>query len=585
MSHASSGSPSVPGSAATSSSPSIVCSHLSFSWPDDTPLFDDLSLAVGPGRTGLVAPNGSGKSTLLALIAGLRRPSSGTVTVDGVLGHLPQTLPYRGDLTVADVLGVAPVLAALAAVEAGDVDERHFTVIGNDWDVEQRSTAQLDRLGLTGVELTRPLHTLSGGQITALGLAAELLAEPDVLLLDEPTNNLDADVRHRLYDVLDGWSGCLLVVSHDRALLDRMDRIAELDGGEVRFFGGGYTAYEEAVDAEQQTAQQRIRTAKQQVKREKREMQQARERADRRASTGSRKAAEAGLPKIVAGELKRKAQVSAAKTDDVHGARLTQARARLDDAQRSLRDDDTIVVDLPQTSLPAGRTVFDGEGIRVRELFDPDPVAGPDRVVEAEPAVEAEPGGGAAEAAGVVVEPGLDLSIRGPERIVLTGPNGSGKSTLLRVISGDLAPDGGRVRRLDGRVAQLTQRLDVLDADRSVAENLEVFAPSMPPVDRMNLLARFLFRGDGARRPVRSLSGGELLRATLVCTLFAEPAPQLLLLDEPTNNLDLVSVGQLESALRSYEGALVVVSHDERFLSAVRPTRRLDLRHGTLREE
>ncbi|WP_253830520.1 ABC-F family ATP-binding cassette domain-containing protein [Prauserella aidingensis] len=524
---------------------------MSFAWPDGTPVFDDLSLTVGRGRTGLVAPNGTGKSTLLALIAGALPPRSGTVTVDGVLGHLPQTLPQAGELAVADVLGVAPVLAAIAAVEAGDVDERHFTTIGNDWDVEQRCRAQLDRIGLPGVELTRRLHTLSGGQVVQLGLAAQLLAGPDVLLLDEPTNNLDADARRKLYDVLDGWSGCLLVVSHDRTLLDRMDRIAELDQGEVRFFGGGFTAYEEAIEGERQAAQQRIRTAKQQVKREKREMQQARERADRRAGTGSRKAAEAGLPKIVAGELQRKAQVSAAKSDDVHAARLDRARARLDDAERSLRDDDAIVVDLPQTRVPAGRTVFHGEHLRVRDLFDP----------------------------------GLDLSIRGPERIALTGPNGSGKSTLLRVISGDLEPEAGEVRRVDGRVAQLAQRLDVLDVDRSVAENLALSAPSMSQVDRMNLLARFLFRGDGAQRPVRSLSGGELLRATLACTLFAEPAPQLLLLDEPTNNLDLVSVGRLVSALASYEGALVVVSHDERFLSSVRPTRHLELRDGVLREQ
>ncbi|WP_253864586.1 ABC-F family ATP-binding cassette domain-containing protein [Prauserella halophila] len=639
----------MPGSPTPGSSPSIVCSHLSFAWPDDTPLFEDLSLTVGPGRTGLVAPNGAGKSTLLALIAGTHRPRSGTITVDGVLGHLPQTLPQRGELTVADVLGVAPVLEAITAVEAGDVDEHHFTVIGNDWDVEQRSRAQLDRIGLTGVELMRPLRTLSGGQIVAIGLAAELLAEPDVLLLDEPTNNLDAEARRTLHDVLDDWSGCLLVVSHDRALLDRMDRIAELDHSEVRFFGGGFTAYEETIEAERQAAEQRIRTAKQQVKREKREKQQARERADRRASTGSRKAAGAGLPKIVAGELERKAQTSAAKSDDVHGARLAQARAHLDDAQRTLRDDDAIVVDLPQTRVPAGRTVFHGEGIRVRDLFDAGrgdsdtgardsgardsgagsggaesgrhsggdcrsesggegvaPAAG-EAVTGEAAAGEAVTGeaaaldaGGADSGGSGVRALGLDLAIRGPERIALTGPNGSGKSTLLRVISGDLEPGGGdpdgggepgggdsgggTVRRADGRVAYMTQRLDVLDGDRSVAENLAAFAPSMSPVDRMNLLARFLFRGDGAQRPVRSLSGGELLRASLVCTLFAEPAPQLLLLDEPTNNLDLVSVGQLESALRSYEGALVVVSHDERFLSSLRPTRRLELRHGALRE-
>ncbi|OLT38702.1 ABC transporter [Saccharomonospora sp. CUA-673] len=548
----------------------VVCSHLSFTWPDDAPVFDDLSFTVGPGRTGLVAPNGAGKSTLLGLIAGLYAPSSGSVTVGGVLGHLPQTLPYRGDRTVADVLGVADVLAAIAAIEAGDVDERHFAVVGTAWDVEDRSRALLDRLGLGDVAPGRRLDTLSGGQIVQLGLAGQLLAEPDVLLLDEPTNNLDADARQRLYDVLDGWSGCLLVVSHDRALLDRMDRIAELGpgphgGGEIRFFGGGFTAYAEAIEAEQEAAEQRVRTAKQQVKREKREMQEARERAARRAGTASRKAADAGLPKIVAGELKRKAQVSAAKADDVHAARLGQARDRLDEAERSVRSDDAIVVDMPQTRVPAGRTVFDGAGIRVRELFD-----GWIETLDAD-----------GEPVPTPVE-GVDLTIRGPERIALRGPNGVGKSTLLRVIGGEIEPDAGTVRRHDGRVAYLSQRLDVVDRDRSVAENLAAFAPSRPPAERMNLAARFLFRGDAVHRPVSALSGGELLRATLLCTLLAEPAPQLLLLDEPTNNLDLVSVAQLESALRSYEGALVVVSHDAHFLSAVAPTRTLHLAEGRL---
>src|SRR3954452_24616477 len=208
---------------------SIVCSNLSFSWPDDTPLFSDLSFTVGGGRTGLVAPNGAGKSTLLKLIAGQYRPGGGTASVKGVLGDLPQSLPLVGDLTVAEVLGIAPVIRALDAIESGDTSEEHFTTIGNDWDIEERTRAQLDRLGLVDVALTRRLHTLSGGQVVSLGLAAQPLKRPDVLLLDEPTNNLDLDARRRLYSVLEDWTGCLLLVSHDRALLDRMDRIAELD--------------------------------------------------------------------------------------------------------------------------------------------------------------------------------------------------------------------------------------------------------------------------------------------------------------------------------------------------------------------
>ena len=532
---------------------SIVSSRLSFAWADGTVLFDDLSLTVPGGRTGLVAPNGAGKSTLLRLIAGECVPATGTVTVAGTLGYLPQSLPFDAHLTVAEVLGVAPVVDALNALAAGDSSEAVFATIGDDWDAEERSRAQLARLGLGDVGLDRRLGSLSGGEVIAVGLAAQLLRHPDVLLLDEPTNNLDLDARVRLYDALDDFGGTLLLVSHDRVLLDRMDRIAELRGGEIRFYGGNFSAYMDSVETAQDAAQADVRNAEQHVKREKRQMQQARERAARRSSTAARNVKNAGLPKIIAGKLKRDAQESAARADDVHGKRVDDASARLDAAERAVRDDDAIVLDLPGTDVPAGRTVVTARGVQVslgsRKLF---------------------------------ADSGIDLDVRGPERVALIGANGAGKSTLLRVLSGDLQPDGGEVQRADGRIAYLSQRLDLLDTDRTVAESLAAFAPSLSHTRRMHLLAQFLFRGDRIHLPVSALSGGERLRATLVCVLSAEPAPQLLLLDEPTNNLDLVSVAQLESALNAYRGALLVVSHDERFLDAIGVDRRVRMVDGRL---
>ena len=532
---------------------SIVCSKLSFAWPDDTSLFTDLSFTMGDGRTGLVAPNGAGKSTLLELIAGEYRPTAGTITVDGTVGYLPQTLPFIAERSVADVLGVAPVLDALEALAAGDAGEDVFTAIGDDWDVEERTRAQLDRLGLGHIAFDRRLGSLSGGEVVSLGLATQLLKRPDVLLLDEPTNNLDVDARHRLYDALDDYPGCLLLVSHDRVLLDRMERIAELYRGEMLFYGGNFTMYQRAVQESQLVAEASLRTAEQQLKREKRQRQEARERAARRSSTAARNLKSAGLPKIVAGKLKRDAQESAGRSDDVHAKRGNEARAQLDDTERALRDDDMIVLDLPDTNVPAGRTVFRGEGLQVsrggQKLFADD---------------------------------GIDLDIRGPERIALTGPNGAGKSTLLRVIDGDLQPDAGTLVRADGRIAYLSQRLDLLDPDCTVAQSLAASAPSLTHTRRMHLLAQFLFSGDRIHLPVAALSGGERLRATLACVLYAEPAPQLLLLDEPTNNLDLVSAGQLEAALNAYEGAFVVVSHDERFLAEIGVDGWLRLSEGRL---
>lgn len=526
---------------------SITCSHLSFSWPDDTEVFSDLSFTVGAGRTGLVAPNGAGKSTLLKLIAGELQPTGGGVTVDGSVGYLPQTLPFATDLTVAEMLGVAPILAALTALADGDASEAVFAAIGDEWDIEERSAAQLARLGLD-VPLDRVLGTLSGGEVITLGLAAQLLRRPDVLLLDEPTNNLDIAARQRLYDELDRYPGALLLISHDRALLDRMDRIAELRDGDVQFYGGNFTAYQDAVADAQRAAADEMRNAESQLKLQKRQMQQARERAARRAGTAARNLKDAGLPKIVAGKLKRNAQESAGRADEVHARRVDDARARLDAAERAVRDDDVIALDLPNTEVPAGRTVLSASGLNIqrggRMLF---------------------------------ADNGIDLDIRGPERIALTGRNGAGKSTLLRMINGDIEPDAGALTRGDGRVAYLSQRLDLLDEQRTVLENLMSWAPTLSITRRRHLLAQFLFQDNRIDLPVSVLSGGERLRATLACVLYAEPAPHLLLLDEPTNNLDLVSVGQLESALNAYRGAFIVVSHDERFLDAIGIERRMTL--------
>ncbi|GFG55259.1 ABC transporter [Mycolicibacterium agri] len=523
----------------------VVCSNLSFSWPGEPPLFEKLSFTIGDGHTGLVAPNGAGKTTLLKLITGEYRPSAGSVVVEGTVGYLPQTLPFVADRTVADVLGITSVLDALNALADGDVSDEVFAAIGDEWDIEERTRAQLDRLGLAHIALDRRLGSLSGGEVISLGLAAELLKRPDVLLLDEPTNNLDADARAKLYDALDDFKGCLLAVSHDRVLLDRMDRIAELHRGEILFYGGNFTAYEEAASEARRVAESTIRNAEQQVKREKRQMQQARERAARRASTAARNVKDAGMPRIIAGAMKRRAQESAGRIDGVNAARVEDAKARLDEAERALRDDPSIVVDLPDTEVPAGRFLFEGHGLQMsrggRELFND-----------------------------------LELSIRGPERIALTGPNGSGKTTLLRIVSGELSPDAGTIRRASG-VAYVSQRLDLLDPSRSVLENLNAYAPSLSVTRRMHLLAQFLFKGSRIHLPIAELSGGERLRATLACVLFAEPAPQLLLLDEPTNNLDLNSTAQLESALNSYRGAFVVVSHDASFLDNIRIDRTLRL--------
>ncbi|MEV4678040.1 ABC-F family ATP-binding cassette domain-containing protein [Actinomadura sp. NPDC049382] len=527
----------------------IVCSDLSFAWADGTVVLDGLDAAFGTGRTGLIGVNGSGKSTLLKIIAGELRPASGTVAVDGEIGYLPQNLVLDGAATVADLLGIGAARAALHAIERGEATEENFAAVGDDWDVEERARAELDRLGLDRLDLDRTVPTLSGGEAVMVGLAAQFLARPDVLLLDEPTNNLDLDARRRLYDAVESWTGVLLLVSHDRELLDRVDEIADLRDGAIRTFGGNLTGYEELLAVEKEAAERTVRSAETDLRRQKRELEEAQVKLARRKRYGTKMYENKREPKIIMQERKRQAQVAAGKHRLMHEERLAGARSRLTEAEEAVRADAEIRVELPATRVPAGRTVVTATG-----LAAPEPETG------------------------TLTE----LIVRGPERIALTGPNGSGKTTFLRMLTGERVPAGTEVAiGVDG-VRYLPQRLDVLDDDLSVIDNVRAQAPSARVTDIRAGLARFLFRGARAEQRAGTLSGGERFRAVLASLLLAEPAPQLLLLDEPTNNLDMASAAQLAQALSAYEGALIVVSHDLPFLRTLGLTRwlRMDRASG-----
>ncbi|MEW2175835.1 ABC-F family ATP-binding cassette domain-containing protein [Streptomyces sp. NPDC005406] len=526
----------------------ITCSSLSFVWPDGSPVLDGFDLTVGPGRTGLIGLNGSGKSTLLRLIAGELTPAEGHIRTTGEVGHLSQNLVLDTALRVDAALGIAGTRAALHAIEAGDVGEERFAAVGDDWDVEERALATLDQLGLGHIGLDRTIGEMSGGECVLLRLAALLLARPDILLLDEPTNNLDLYARGRLYAAVDAWTGVLVVVSHDRELLERVDRIADLREGSVTWYGGNLSAYEEALAVEQEAAERMVRVAEADVHRQKRELTEAQVKLARRKRYGQKMQENKRVPKAVMGARKRSAQESAGKHRIMHAEKLAEAKERLGDAVEAVRDDAEIRVELPHTRVHPGQGVLMTNhlelpyGARVRGWFE----------------------------------------VRGPERIALVGRNGAGKTTLLRTLAGELAPLSGEASvQLPMRF--LPQRLDVLDDGLSVVENVARFAPDATDNRIRARLAHFLFRGTRADQPAGTLSGGERFRAALASLLLAEPAPKLLMLDEPTNNLDMASVRRLTAALDAFEGALIVASHDVPFLESLGITRWL-LLDGGLRD-
>ncbi|WP_109210555.1 MULTISPECIES: ATP-binding cassette domain-containing protein [Microbacterium] len=546
--------------------PAIVLDRVSFTWPDGTTALSDLSGSFGTGRTGLVGRNGSGKSTLMRLIAGEFTPSAGHIARTADAAYLPQRLTLDVDRPVADLLGVGETLRALRAIESGDADPRHFDAVGSDWDVEARAHAALAEAGLSPDMLERSVGQLSGGEAVLTAIAGIRLRGASIALLDEPTNNLDREARARLHDMVRSWRGALIVVSHDTSLLELMDDTAELYANELSVFGGPYSEWRAWLDAEQGAARDAERAARQAVKREKRQRIEAETTISRRAAMGRKAFEEKRVPKIIANGRKMAAEVSAGKLRGEKADREAAAREALDLAERRVRDDDIVKIDLPDPGVPAGRriaTLGDGERSWI---------------------------------------------IQGPERVALIGANGVGKTTLLEKLvgadpqnstdasapahvnaePGEPAPvpwSSARAQLHTDRAGYLPQRVDGLDDAASVLQNIAPSAPNVTMVELRNRLARFLIRGAAVERPVGTLSGGERFRVALARLMLADPPPQLLVFDEPTNNLDLDTVDQLVDAIAAYRGAVLVVSHDDAFLERIGVDLVLELdRDGALHE-
>lgn len=523
--------------------PSITLSGLAYAPPGGNTLFADLDLVFNRERIGLVGRNGVGKSTLLHLIEGKATPSTGGVTVDGTLGVMRQMATISPSEIVADLFGAREALAVLCRAERGEatVEELSFT----DWTLENRIADALGRVGLDigpDTNLTR----LSGGQRTRASLAAALFEEPDFLILDEPTNNLDREGRAAVIGLISGWQAGAIVVSHDRELLEAVDAIVELTTLGTTRYGGGWNDYQNRKAVELAAAEQDAAHAAKAVTEAARQARIVAERSDRRAAAGMRKGARGDMPRISAGLRKQNAEGSRGSTRRMSDEKVEQAGAALLAARERIEVVQPLSIPLQQTTLAESRNVLNLEDVT------------------------------AGYAPGQMPIRDLSFTMVGPQRVAVVGPNGSGKTTLLNLISGNLQPVSGTVQ-VSVPAAMLDQRVDILQSDASILDNFKRLNPDATDNAARSALARFLFRGDAALQTVSTLSGGQLLRAGLACVLGGTTPPQLLILDEPTNHLDLDSIAAVEAALKVYDGALLVVSHDEVFLEAIGITGRFDL--------
>lgn len=523
--------------------PAITVSNLSWALPDGRPLISDLNLTFTAERAGLVGRNGVGKTTLLKLIAGQLTPTSGTVAINGRVAMLRQSVQVREGEAVADLFGVRDALAVLKRAEEGAASTEEIT--SADWTLPARLQSVLGRVGLDADADTQ-LATLSGGQRTRAGLAALVFEEPDFLLLDEPTNNLDREGRAAVVELLANWRAGAIVVSHDRELLETMDAIVEMTSLGTQRYGGNWSAYRARKATELAAAEHDLADAQKRVADVERSAQQAAERKARKDRAGRAKAMRGDMPKIMIGGLKENAENTGAENVRLAERRRADALESAQEARERIEVLQALKLSLPRVNLPAGKVVLQLESVSA----------------------------GYEEGAPVLSD--VSFSIVGPERVAITGANGSGKTTLLSLITGDMRPWSGAVRMLTP-FAFFDQDVSLLDPTLSVLDNFKRLNPDADENACRAALARFMFRADAAHQIVGTLSGGQTLRAGLACVLGGASPPPLLILDEPTNHLDIGSIEAIEGALSAYDGALIIVSHDEAFLENIGVTRRVTL--------
>ncbi len=522
---------------------SIALSCLSWTTPDGRSLFSDLDLSFGPERAGLVGRNGVGKTTLLRLIAGELRPHSGSISVNGSIDALRQSVQVDPAETIASLFGATGALALLRRAEIGAAAVEELA--DADWTLEARMESTLAQVGLDARPDT-PLAALSGGQATRARLAALVFAEPDFLLLDEPTNNLDREGRMAVIDLLGRWRGGAIVVSHDRELLETMDAVVELTSLGATRYGGNWSRYRERKTLELAAARQDLADAQKRVAEIDRKTQAVAERKARKDGAGQRKRAKGDMPRILMNARKDRSEDTGGENARLAERRRTQALDAAATARERIEILQPFSVVLPPTRLPAGKTVLTIENACAGYAKD--------RPVLRD----------------------LSFSIVGAERVAVVGPNGSGKTTLLALVTGGLQPWSGSVRVFTD-FALFDQRVSLLDPAVSIRDNFRRINPAADENACRAALARFMFRADAALQLVSTLSGGQMLRAGLACVLGGPQPPPLLILDEPTNHLDIGSIEAVEAGLRAYDGALLIVSHDEALLEVIGITRRLDL--------
>ncbi|UEQ76249.1 ABC-F family ATP-binding cassette domain-containing protein [Chryseobacterium arthrosphaerae] len=519
----------------------ILLHNISFGFPGGDLLFNHIQFTI-PSHTksALVGNNGMGKSTLLKLIADEIQPLNGNINVQGEIFYVPQMFGNFNHLTIAESLKIDHKLKALHHITSGEVDERYFETLNDDWDIEERSQAALQYWGLEDFELTQKLDELSGGQKTKVFLAGIQINRPDIIILDEPTNHLDLEGRQLLYELITKTDATVLIVSHDRTLLNLVDTIFELSNQGIATYGGNYDFYAGQKEVESEALQNDIHSKERALKKAKEKERETLERKQKLDARGKGKQEKSGVARIMMNTLRNNAEKNSSKLKSVHAEKISDISGDLRNLRSSVRNADQMKVNFNDSNLHSGKILISAEDINCKYSEKN------------------------------LWKENLNFEIRSGDRISVKGANGSGKTTLIKLLLGDLEPSTGKISRSDFQSISIDQEYSLIGKEATVYDFAQQFNDhALQESEVKTLLSRFLFGKETWDKNCDVLSGGERLRLLLCGLSISNKAPDMIILDEPTNNLDLQNVEILTRSIKDYHGTLLVISHDEVFLEEI----------------
>ena len=527
----------------------LILQNISYIHPNKELLFDDINLSINNhDKIALIGNNGAGKSTLLKIIAGELPPSGGQLKMDSKPYYVPQIFGQYNHLTIAQALRIEDKLNALKDILEGNVTENNLHLLNDDWTFEERCNEALHYWQLTDLDLTQKLETLSGGQKTKVFLAGISIHQPELVLLDEPSNHLDTTGRQLLYHFIQSTSATLMVVSHDRKLLNLLDIVCELSKRGIAMYGGNYDFYTEQKGIENNALNEDIHSREKALRKAKEKERETLERQQRLDARGKKKQEKAGVARIMMNTLRNNAENSTSKIKGVHAEKIDGISQELQALRSALPDIDKMKFGFDNAALHKGKILFTATDINYGYTK------------------------------GFLWKDALNIQIRSGERIALKGLNGSGKTTLINIILGKLAPQTGTVYRADNKSLYIDQDYSLINNNLNVYQQAQQFNTSALQEHEIKIrLSRFLFTKDDWDKPCSALSGGERMRLILCCLTISNQSPHIIILDEPTNNLDIQNIEMLTAAINEYEGTLMVVSHDEYFLEQINIERTIDL--------